>query len=165
MRPLGDDVHQPARIPSPIQAGCRSLEHFDALDVRGVRSAVTATVDGKAVLVQLAGGKAAHAVVEEGQATKVVLPADTAGKVQGAVDARAIQVLEHLAGHHGNALRGVADVSVRFGRGARAACAIALHRPGRSFFVMALVDVEGIEYYGVGGNGWQGEQRGGQTQG
>ncbi|MNH00383.1 hypothetical protein D3C79_595740 [compost metagenome] len=165
LRALGDDVHQPTRIAAPIQTGRRALEHFDAFDVGGIRGAVATAIDGKAVLVQLAGGKAAHAVVEEGQATKVVLPADTAGKVQGAVDARAVQILEHLAGHHGNALRGVADVSVRFGRGARAACAIALHRPGRSFFVMALVDVEGIEYYGVGGNGWQGEQRGGQTQG
>ncbi|MNZ51507.1 hypothetical protein D3C78_693230 [compost metagenome] len=116
LRTLADDVHQTTGVTAPIQAGRRALEHFDAFYVRGVWRAVAATVDGEAVLVQLTGSETTHAVIKEGQATKVVLSAHPTGKIQGPVDARAVEVFKHLTGHHGDALRGVANISIGLGR-------------------------------------------------
>ncbi|MNM79615.1 hypothetical protein D3C81_915520 [compost metagenome] len=155
---LGDDVHQATWIPPPVQAGRRPLEHLDAFDVRGVWGAVTAAVDGKAILVQLAGGETAHAVIEEGQATEVVLPAHPAGKIQGPIDTGAVEVFQHLARHHGNALWGVADVGVGLGRGAGAVGAIALHRTCSGLFDVALADGQGIEQHRLGGGSGQRQQ-------
>ncbi|MNL15722.1 hypothetical protein D3C87_1367300 [compost metagenome] len=132
---LGDDIDQATGVATTVEAGSRPLEYFNALDVGGIRRAVAATVDGEAVLVQLARGEATYAVVEKGQAAEVVLSRYATGEIQGAVDAGGIKVLNHLGGNDVDALRGVTDVRVGAGGRGRASGAIATHRP-----VGALLD-------------------------
>src|SRR3989338_486092 len=124
LRLLADDIDHAAGVAASVQAGGGALEHFDALDAGGVRRAVAAPVDGEAVLVELACGEAAYAVVQKSQPAEVVLPRHAACKVQGAVDAGGIEVFEYLGGDHGNALGRVANVRVGLGRAARSGGAI-----------------------------------------
>ena len=115
LRAFGDDVDQPAGIATAVEGRRWSLEHFQALDGRYVRRAVAAAVDGKTVAVQLAGGEAAHAVVEEGQAAEVVLPRNAASEIQGSVDTAAAEIVQHLGGYHTDGLGNFADRGVGAG--------------------------------------------------
>ena len=158
LRALADDIDQAAGIATPIQAGGRALEHLDALDGAGVRRAVAAAVDGEAVAVQLAGAEAAHAVVVEGQATEVVLSRYAAGEVQGTVDARTAEVLQHLAGNDFDGLRRVADIGVGAGRGGGAGGAVALDRAGGAFQV-TIADRQALQLQGLFGPGGELKQQ------
>src|SRR3990167_7009603 len=124
---LTNDIDHAAGVATAIQAGSRAFEYFDALNAGGVRRTVAATVDGEAVLVQLAGGEAAHAVIEEGQAAEVVLPGHAAGKVQGAVYARSTQVIEHLCGYHIDALGNLGNRRIGTRRAGRTGGAVTLN--------------------------------------
>src|SRR3990167_1031501 len=128
---LGDDIHRTAGVAAAaaaIEAGGGTLEQFDAFDIGRVRPARVTAVGAEAVLVKLGRSEAAHAVFVEGQAAEIVLPGHAAGKVQGAFDAVAAEVVQYGAGNYADGLGDFTERGVGPGCAGRAGGAVTLYR-------------------------------------
>src|SRR3990167_619217 len=125
---LGDDIHRTAGVAAAIEAVGGTLEHFDAFDIGRVRRARVTAVGAEAVLVERGRSEAAHAVFVEGQAAEIVLPGHAAGKVQGAFDAVAAEVVQYGAGNYTDGLGDFTERGVGPGCAGRAGGAVTLYR-------------------------------------
>ncbi len=146
---FGHDIDCAAWIATAIETGGRAFEHFDTLDVCGVRRGRVAAVGTETVLVELGSGEAADAVLVKGQAAEIVLLGNATGKVQRTLDTVAAQILEHRSRHYADRLRDVPDSAIGFGSGGRAGGPIALNRAGGGLVLIVGGDVDASQLDGL----------------